>query len=66
MKLTNRFKTLNIQLFIFDKAIQWTYNNGVILIHHMGINFSGLDIRMTHEFLDDPNINSVFQHMSCE
>ena len=32
----------------------------------MGVNFGGLNIGMPHEFLNYPNINPVFEHMSCE
>lgn len=34
-----------------------------ILLHHMGIDLCGLHIRMAHQLLDYPDIDSVFKHM---
>ena len=45
------------------QQVQGTLERMNIPPHYMGINFRCLDIRMPHEFLEHPDIDSIFQHV---
>jgi hypothetical protein len=47
-------------------AVQRALQIADIAGHHMGVDFRGLDIRMAEQFLEDADIDSVFQHMRGE
>jgi len=34
-----------------------------VFLHDMGVNFGGLDVRMPHQLLNDPDVDAVFQQM---
>ena len=44
------------------QRIQRTFDRIHIVAHNMGIDFRNFHISMTHEFLNDTDIGSVFKH----
>jgi hypothetical protein len=49
-----------------SNAVQRALQIADIASHHMSVYFRGLDIRMAEQFLEDADIDPVFQHMRGE
>ena len=47
-------------------AVEGALQAADIAGHDMGVNLGGLDIRVAEQFLEDADIDSVFQHMRGE
>ena len=45
------------------KSIQGALDDGNVLFHDVGIDLGGFHTGMAHQFLNDPNIHSVFKQM---
>ena len=45
------------------KPIQRASDDGNVLFHYVGVDLGGFHIGMAHQFLNDPNIHSVFKQM---
>ncbi len=45
------------------KPIQGASDDGNVLFHHVSIDLCSLHIGMTHQFLNDPNVNPVFKQV---
>jgi len=43
--------------------IKGTANTPNMFLHDMGIDFSGLNIGMHYQFLNQANIDPIFEHM---
>jgi hypothetical protein len=46
--------------------VKGAYDGGDVLFHDMGVDLGGFNIGMAHQFLDHPDIDPVFQHVSGE
>ena len=49
-----------------EKVVEGAGNRSYVLLHYMCVNFRRFDIRMAHELLNHPNVETVFQHVSGE
>ena len=45
------------------KGIQGTGHRCQVFLHDMGVDLSGFHIRMAHQFLDDPDIDAIFEQV---
>ena len=45
------------------KPIQRASDDGNVLFHYVGVDLGGFHVGMAHQFLNDPNIHSVFKQM---
>ena len=45
------------------KPIQGASDDGNVLFHYVSIDLCSLHIGMTHQFLNDPNVNPVFKQV---
>jgi hypothetical protein len=48
------------------KPIQGASDDGNVLFHDVSIDLGRLHIGMTHQFLNDPNVNPVFKQVGSK
>jgi len=54
---------MSLVFHMFSDAVERTLQVADIAGHDMGVDLCGLDIRVAEQFLEDADIDSVFQHM---